>query len=125
MNSLQWRAKKYAEKLIELDRDIDEIVLIGSLVNGNFGEKSDIDILCLFDEERERDGFWEKDLLAMIKKLYTQAYSLREKLLPWQKSVGINHPIDLGFMIGSDIFMGGGLISRYIGKYRTLAKRSY
>jgi len=116
LSKLQKAVKRYAEKLIEIDKDIEEVVLIGSLVNGEFKETSDIDIVCLFDERLEIGTF------ENLAELNSRVNLLRGKLLRLQKALNIHHPIDIGFMVGSDIFLGGGLISNYFGKYKILVK---
>lgn len=104
-SKLVTEAKKYAERLVQLDNSIKAVVLVGSLVNGSFRQESDIDIALVFDPEPNMspDG-------------YIKIYSLQEKI----ENRILQHHIDLGFLSGSDIYLGGGLISEYRGDFLIL-----
>ena len=112
------KIKDYAKRLCEEDTQIEEVVLIGSFANGTATNKSDIDLVCVFDEECE-----DKDPMATVCVLYGKVRELRDKFHQLEKKIG--RSIDLGFITADgDIFMGGGLISNYAGKSKLLAKRS-
>jgi hypothetical protein len=106
--------KSYARDIMSIDDRIYEVVLIGSLINGNFNSKSDIDIICLFapDFDDPAEG-WET--------ISTIHNKMKEK----QAHLGITFPIDLGWMQGSVIRLGNtvhaaGVVFNYGGAYMVL-----
>lgn len=119
------KIKDYAKRLCEEDAKIEEIVLIGSFANGTATKKSDVDLICVFTNELESK--WEGDdlpeELKTVMGVFERVYALKRKLSPLERKIG--RFIDLGFITeNGDIFVGGGLISKYAGKYKTLVKRS-
>lgn len=110
------KIKDYAKRLCEEDAKIEEIVLIGSFANGTANDKSDVDLICVFPEELEDDSN-----LHII--LRDRVQTLKRKLVKLEDEIG--RFIDLGFIASTgDIFIFGGLIGNYGGKYKTLVKRS-
>lgn len=110
------KIKDYAKCLCEEDAEIEEVVLIGSFANGTANDKSDVDLICVFPEKLE-------DNSNLHKILYERVYALKRKLVKLE--AGIGRFIDLGFIASTgDIFIFGGLIGNYGGKYKTLVKRS-
>lgn len=113
--SMKSKIKKYAKKLIEMDSNIEEVFLIGSLVNGGFNEKSDIDIVCVFNEE-----FTEKcvSFVDYVVLCSLPIQNLKRKMSDFERSLKLNHEIDLSYFAGN---AKGGLASS--GKFKLLIKR--
>lgn len=104
------RVQRYCEKLLAKDARITEVVLIGSMANGGFNEESDIDLVRVFDPDFEHS---------------LEGYSRIAELLEECGYEIEDHPVNLGFITeDSEIFMGCGLVSGYIGDYLVLATRS-
>lgn len=104
-------AKDYCKKIFNDNTRISEMVLIGSLVNGGFNENSDIDIVCVY--EPDFDCPLEDGSAEMSRLLSSYGYTLE------------GYPVDIGFITDSgDIFLGGGLISRYRGNSEVIFSRA-
>jgi len=116
------KIKEYAKCLCEEDAKIEEVILIGSFADGTANDKSDIDLVCVFDEDTFGKLSYVGDYIDLA---YKRLWKLREKIAEFEKNLKLGYPIDLCFTEGrgSDIFGGGGLISNYAGKYKTLIKR--
>ena len=108
------KIKEYAKCLCEEDAEIEEVVLIGSFAKGTANDKSDVDLICVFPEELEDDSNLYRILRERIQ-------ALKRKLMKLEDEIG--RFIDLGFIVSTgDIFVRGGLIGNYQGKYKILIK---
>lgn len=106
---LLYKIQKYCNTLHEKCKRIQEIDIVGSFVNGGFNSKSDIDLVCIIKDLIDE---WEG---------YNIIHSLLEQTISYWIKLKIKYPIDLGFRLGGGIiFLLGGLISDYEGKFLTI-----
>lgn len=99
--------ERYCKGIVTDNHRVTEIGLIGSLVNGGFNDKSDIDLVCVFEPDFEDEG---------------QAYFAVRQLLEKHGCDIKGYPVDLGFITErGEIFLGGGLVGSYTGEYRIMA----
>jgi predicted nucleotidyltransferase len=101
---LMEKVKKYIKLLMNKSKEIKEVYLIGSLATGNFNKNSDIDLVICFNKD---PSTMENITMALETVLKWESELAKE-----ENKLKIRYPIDLGFVTGSDIFLGG-LISDY------------
>jgi predicted nucleotidyltransferase len=107
---------QYAKKLGKAEKQLEEVVIIGSFLTDDFNDKSDIDLVCVFDEDWiVKDSIYESGIIKLRE--------LRNRMSAFEQSLKIGHPIDLMFITENGVIFGtGGLISFSEGPHEILLR---